>query len=90
MFVYADQLFQNVLKALGDANNVMKTAESKAKSTKSKHGKVVAGLSSTVKYMLAPATQAADLLEAVGSIYPPCSIIAKVLGVSYLYCCILD
>ena len=79
--VFVEQLFQNVLKSLEEADNVMKKAEDKAKLTKAKRGKVVSGMSNTVKFMLAPAALAADLLDGVGAMYPPCSIVGKVLGV---------
>ena len=74
------------MKSLEQANDVMKKAETKANLAKAKRGKVVSGMSNTVKFMLAPAAQAAELLDGLGAMYPPCSVVGKVLGVRKRNC----
>ena len=63
----------------------VKVLVEKTKKSKDGRNKAVSKAGEIVNALLAPASQVANLLNTLGSIYPPCSIAGGVLQVSGEY-----
>lgn len=78
-----DHLYQDVVKKIDEARATMSERNAiREKYIKKNPTKFVSGMNDVVKFMLAPADQVTQMLDALSAIYPPCGIISKTLAVS--------